>query len=481
MAFRALYLSDEIDPHQRVLAGCRMMRTWKSLYRCPDQFLQFDLSGELSDDSGYFRFGHDTICYGRSAAGYRARRADAAADVFVPEVRTNGSPLVLPFDPTGVIDNLRFEHYAKDCGWNESRSGPRLLRDLYYFVRPWMGLGARKSIQRAYVSGWEKIGFPAWPVDTTVEQINERVLCGSMKAMNVDRVPFIWFWPNGARGAVAMTHDVEAQAGYDFCANLMAIDDSFGIKSSFQIVPEGRYQPTDSFLEGIRKRGFEVNIQDLNHDGRLFSSRKEFLRRAKKINQYGHRYGAKGFRAAVLYRNLAWYDALEFSYDMSVPNVAHLDPQRGGCCTVMPYFVGDILEIPVTTTQDYMLFHLLGDYSTNLWKAQTEAILKKNGLMSFLVHPDYLLESRARDVYRDLLGYLSDFRSREQLWFALPGEIDHWWRDREQMRIVRDGGRWQIKGPGAERAVLAFAKVAGDQLEYEMSDDRSAAQCSKSS
>src|SRR2546425_12755629 len=35
-----------------------------------------------------------------------------------------------------------------------------------------------------------------------------------------------------------------------------------------------------------------------------------------------------------------WFDALDFSYDMSVPNVAHLDPQRGGCCTVMPYFVG---------------------------------------------------------------------------------------------------------------------------------------------
>ena len=54
----------------------------------------------------------------------------------------------------------------------------------------------------------------------------------------------------------------------------------------------------------------------------------------------------------------------------------------------MPYFVGDILEIPLTTIQDYMLFHYLGDYSLDLWKAQFVAILKKNGLMSFLVHPD---------------------------------------------------------------------------------------------
>ena len=37
-----------------------------------------------------------------------------------------------------------------------------------------------------------------------------------------------------------------------------------------------------------------------------------------------------------MYRNQDWYDVFEFSYDMSVPNVAHLDPMRGGCCTVMP-------------------------------------------------------------------------------------------------------------------------------------------------
>src|SRR3974377_2217094 len=100
---------------------------------------------------------------------------------------------------------------------------------------------------------------------------------------------------------------------------------------------------------------------------------------------------------------------------MSVPNVAHLDPQRGGCCTVMPYFVGNILEIPLTTTQDYMLFHLLNDYSLDLWRMQTEAIMQKNGLVSFLIHPDYIIEKRARGTYRDLLTFLRQLRSRERL------------------------------------------------------------------
>src|SRR5262249_44518482 len=145
------------------------------------------------------------------------------------------------------------------------------------------------------------------------------------------------FWPHGARACMTMTHDVETVTGRDFCQHLMDLDDTFGIKASFQVVPEGRYAVPSGFLASIRNRGFEVAIQDLNHDGRLYDDRKEFLRRAKKINEYAQKYGAKGFRAAVLYRRPEWYSALNFSYDMSIPNVAHLDPQPGGCCTVMPY------------------------------------------------------------------------------------------------------------------------------------------------
>jgi hypothetical protein len=62
---------------------------------------------------------------------------------------------------------------------------------------------------------------------------------------------------------------------------------------------------------------------------------------------YAKEYNEAGFRSPVMYPNLDWYAELGFSYDMSVPNVAHLDPQRGGCCTVMPYFIGDQLELPL--------------------------------------------------------------------------------------------------------------------------------------
>jgi len=153
---------------------------------------------------------------------------------------------------------------------------------------------------------------------------------------------------------------------------------------------------------------------------------------------------------------------------MSVPNVAHVDPQRGGCCAVMPYFIGDMLEIPLTTIQDYALFHLLNEYSLNLWKAQTELIMKKHGLVSFIVHPDYVIEKRAQSIYRDLLSFLRQLGAEKRIWFAVPGDIDDWWRSRSKMRLVNHDGKWQIEGTGSERAKLAFAKAVGDRLEYEV-------------
>jgi hypothetical protein len=264
-----------------------------------------------------------------------------------------------------------------------------------------------------------------------------------------------------------MTHDVETITGRNFCARLLDIDDSFGIKASYQIVPEGRYPVTQEFLTQLRHRGNEVCLQDLNHDGRLFDERKEFQRRVALINRYGREHGAKGFRSAVLYRNPEWYEDLDFSFDMSMPNVASLDPQRGGCCTVMPYFIGDILELPLTTIQDYSLFHVLNEHSIELWRIQLEMILARNGMASFIVHPDYILESDTQAVYKDLLAMLVEMGKREALWFALPSEIDSWWRARSRMSIVNDGGSWRIVGKGAERAVLAFARTADDQLFYE--------------
>jgi hypothetical protein len=383
-------------------------------------------------------------------------------------VGLNRSSVYLPFDPVQIIDNLRSERYHHALPTVKRLPLSGALRSVYYGVRPALGVSVRRHLQKLYFRGWDKIAFPKWPVDTTVEDIFEQLLLLSMKAKGATRVPFIWFWPDGAHSCTMMTHDVETSAGLEFCPKLMDLNDSFRIKSSFQIIPEKRYTVSKSALESIQDRGFEVNVHDLNHDGHLMNNQHEFLRRVQRINAYGRQFGAQGFRSAVMYRNTDWYDALDFSYDMSVPSMAHLEPQQGGCCTVFPYFIGKILELPLTTTQDYSLFNILNDYSIRLWTEQISLIRQKSGLISFIVHPDYIISPEARSVYAELLHYLCELRSQGETWIALPAEIAAWWRLRSELTLFNVTGSWHIEGNGSERARLAYAVLDGDRISYEL-------------
>jgi hypothetical protein len=441
----------------------------KDYFRCPSNLADFAVTGDPSQTPpGYFRFGSDLICFGQCSSGVPSKSPAASLHDAGEHVATGPSSVRLTFDPTEVVNNLRCERYlANTTSAGRPRPANQALQSLYYLVRPLMGVAVRKHFQRLYFRVRNKASFPEWPVDRTVENVFERLLALSMRAQGVNRLPFIWFWPEGAPSCTILTHDVETAAGVDFCSQLMDLNDSFGIKSSFQIVPEDRYEVPESFLQNIRKRGFEVNVHDLNHDGHLFRDHEEFLRRANKINAYGKQFGAVGFRSAIMYRNVDWFDALDFSYDMSIPNVAHLDPQKGGCCTVMPFFAGHILELPVTMTQDYSLFNILRDYSTRLWKEQISLIRAKHGLISIIVHPDYIINEAARRVYREFLEYVSELRSRKETWIALPREAAAWWRLRNELTLVKSGDSWNIEGKGSEKARIAYAILEGNSLTFE--------------
>lgn len=437
-------------------------------YRCPEALSTLSPARDVRERPGYFRIDPGIVAFGRTAEGIEVSDSPKnLASAWNPGSRTKNG---LPFDPSELISNLLFERYATSNGAGKSSGNwkKKTLRNAYYLVRPLLPVSVRKHFQRISLRGWQQIPFPHWPVDATADQLQRLFLRMALQESNLDEIPFIWFWPEGLPACAIMTHDVEAPAGRDFCKTLMDLNDSFGIKSSFQVVPEERYGVSPDWLQLIASRGFEVNIHDLNHDGHLFDDRTEFLRRVAKINSYGRQFGALGFRSGVLYRNQSWMDALEFEYDMSVPNVAHLDPQRGGCCTVMPYFNGNLLELPVTCTQDYSLFNILEDFSIDLWKTQIAAIQDLNGMASFIVHPDYVIDIRARDTYAQLLAFLNQLRMENKLWLPLPRDVARWWRDRSRMRLVSSPQGWIIEGPQAHRARLAFARKIDGEIVYQL-------------
>ena len=440
-----------------------MSSSFLNYYRCPEEFAKFGYAHELGQTPGYFHFGKQITCFGRSAAAAAGMPNGNLTDVS-PLIHAGENEVMLPFDADEILENLRKERYV---GAEGTLSFARqLVRKTYYVSRPFLSVGVRKHFQRFHLRERRNIAFPAWPIDKSVDNLCTELMALSVGANGNRRIPFVWFWPNEYKGCVIVTHDVEHEEGRDFCGGLMDLDSRYGIKSSFQVIPEERYGVSDAFLDGIRGRGFEVNVHDLNHDGHLFDNRGLFLERAKKINEYGRKWHAEGFRTGGMYRNAEWTDALQFNYDMSFPNAAHLEPQRGGCCTVMPYFAGKLVELPLTTTQDYSLFHILGKYSLDLWKEEMSCIASSNGLAAFIVHPDYVIERRARLVYENLLLYLSELCTAANFWQPLPRDVARWWRERSRMSVERSGDTWKVVGPGSERARVAFAQIEDGRLTY---------------
>jgi hypothetical protein len=438
-----------------------MNLSFEQYFKCPAAYAKIAQKGPLSQSHGFFQVGPGITAFGRRSETVSSPSpSNGHSQIVINESSAANGVVTLPFDLQEVVDELRLEKYAASA---PNRKGS-LLATMYYGIRPLLPVSIRKHLQRVRLNDWENIPFPRWPVDRTVDDIFHRVMLLELKANKLERIPFIWFWPEGRSSCAVMTHDVETTRGKDFCKTLMDIDDQFGIKASFQVVPERRYEVPSAYLQSIRDRGFEVGVQDLNHDGHLYKTKDQFLSRAGQINAYGRLWDAQGFRAAVLYRRQEWFDALEFEYDMSVPNVAHLDPQRGGCCTVMPYFAGKILELPVTTTQDYSLFHILKDYSIDLWKQQIALVMEKNGLISFIIHPDYITNGQERACYESLLGYLAKIRQEQDVWIPTPGEANQWWRQRAAMKLVEENGRWRIEGEGHERARVAYASEENGRL-----------------
>lgn len=441
-------------------------------YRCPEELVRLQSAAELSSRQGFFRF-HDAAGWGRAAGQVAARFRAAPVYNGLPITHPDDGMVVLPFDLDEVVDNLRLESYAVAAsGFLKRISETAAVRQAYYSLRPHLPVNVRRLLQQFHFRDWRNIKFPQWPIDCNVDSLLESAMALAVGATADRSIPFVWFWPRGQDACALVTHDVEHQPGVSFCHELMTIDDSYGIKSSFQIVPESRYVVTERLLSGLKARGFEVNVHDLNHDGHLFECRQVFLERLPKINAYGQRFGASGFRAGAMYRNARWIPELQFSYDMSMPNAGHLEPQRGGCCTIMPFKIGNLIELPLTVTQDYSLFHILKQYSMDLWKAEIDFLAGRNGLITIIAHPDYTAQAREQNLYRKLLEYVAELRGSARLWVPLPREAAEWWRLRSRLTLEYREGDWSIVGEGSENAELAFAELEGDKLVYRVGTRR---------
>ena len=137
---------------------------------------------------------------------------------------------------------------------------------------------------------------------------------------------------------------------------------------------------------------------------------------------------------------------------------------------ITPSYLGETIEYSSlhacrSTLEDPTLFHILQDYRIEIWKTQIELIMQKHGLLSFIVHPDYVITAPERKVYEELLSYLSGLRKDKGIWIATPSNVNRWWRERAKMKIVEDNEGVRVEGKGSERARIAYASELDGRLE----------------
>ena len=206
---------------------------------------------------GFFRFGPDLVCYGKSSSGTSHEFGSGNGYDALNAIRVTDSGTYLPFEFSSVIENLRRERYAKHLSGGGIEIGRHPLAwRAYYSIRELLPAGIRRPLQKAYFKGWQELPFPSWPVDFTVDSLHEELLRLMMRAQGLARTPFIWFWPDGAAACAILTHDVETSAGRDFSSKLIDMDVAHGFRASFEVIPERRYAVSDSYWKEIRSRGF---------------------------------------------------------------------------------------------------------------------------------------------------------------------------------------------------------------------------------
>ena len=227
------------------------------------------------------------------------------------------------------------------------------------------------------------------------------------------------FYPDPYSSAIVLSHDVETREGYEFIPEVIELEKCYGFRSSWNLVPY-KYPVREDVLNHIRTEGHEIGIHGYNHDGRLFFSKREFDRRVPYINEALERYGAVGFRAPMVHRQLEWLQQLNIEYDASCFDCDAYQPFPGGCGSIWPFKAGKFIELPYTLLQDHALFHLLQQKSANLWIKKAEWLREHNGVILALTHPDYLREGDNLKVYEELLAHLSEFKDS---WRALPREV----------------------------------------------------------
>jgi glycosyltransferase involved in cell wall biosynthesis len=344
---------------------------------------------------------------------------------------------------------------------------------IYYGLKPYLPWRLRIALRRI-IARWRREAYQdVWPVKESAKH-----------------PPVEWpGWPDGKKFAFVLTHDVEGAYGLSKCRQLMQLEMEMGFRSSFNFIPEGEYRVSQELRQELQKNGFEVGIQDLKHDGKLFQSRESFRNGAIQINRYLREWDAKGFRSGFMFHNLDWVHDLDVDYASCTFDTDPFEPQPDDVGTIFPFWVPrtnghaiepvsirssrfnfsspafnsrrslpdsgrtGYVELPYTLPQDSTLFLLLQERRPDIWLNKLDWVAKHGGMVLVNTHPDYMAMNGKVErpdefpvgFYKRLLEYVRS-KYAGAYWQALPKEVAKYISSRHNSLVDSVKGNNQSEG-----------------------------------
>jgi peptidoglycan/xylan/chitin deacetylase (PgdA/CDA1 family) len=360
-------------------------------------------------------------------------------------LRAADGSIAFPFDIDEPFDNLLQESYVS-TGTSAIRS---LAQRGYYRARPLLPYSLQMALRRSFRRVQERSDFPAWPIETSFHRLEALVLSLVESAIG-EPLPWIAPWPAPYSWAVVLTHDIERIGGYRHLPEVLAVEERCGFHAAWYFVPERDYTVEDSLLDMLREHGCEIGLHGLRHDGRDLSPG-TFEERLPAMRSYLERWGARGFRGPSTHRDHRMLSRLGVDHDSSWSDSARYEPQPGGTGSWLPFFIGDVVELPITLPMDHTLFELKQLTGAEAWIEKTAFLREQGGMALMVTHPDYLVDEERLMAYESFLSAQAD---ETTAWRALPREVAAWWRRRAESRIEQIDGEWMPVGPAATEAAV---------------------------
>ncbi len=313
----------------------------------------------------------------------------------------------------------------------EARFGPdhwrlSLPKRIYYILKPLLPSAFTCALRQLYHPVGKMDCKFHWPVEPHYAEFLWAIIENILYTTPSHKLCMKSLWPQGLRYALVLTHDIETADGQKFVRAVADMEENLGFHSSFNFIPE-RYAVDMNLIDELRKRGFEVGVHDLKHDGKLFGSHKVFEQRVGRINRYLKEWQATGFRAGLTHRQPEWMQQLDIEYDLSFFDTDPFEPIPGGVMSIWPFFIGRFVELPYTLVQDCTLTSIMQEKSPRIWLEKVNFIEKYHGMALVNSHPDYLRDDHVWKVYKE---FLDAMKQRNSYWHGLPSEIAKWWKKR---------------------------------------------------